>query len=113
MKTHLLKLPALLIGMIMGALPIGRVQAQVHSQSARPWFGAGEFTSERDRADGSPQRGSRKRVFAAALGDNQNTVRWSISGGQAGRHHPVEQATRRVLFRRLQKLFVANGGDGT
>lgn len=119
MKLQLPRFAALLMGMVIGALPIGRVQAQqsTPTNSSAPLvlvqrIPLPDVTGRMDHL-GVDIAG--KRLFAAALGDNQNTV--EVVDFQAGKRVATIRGQSRpqgVFYSGdFKKLFVANGGDGT
>jgi DNA-binding beta-propeller fold protein YncE len=110
---------ALLLGLAFGAFPIGRLSAQ---QSTPTNSGAPLVLVQRiplsnvtGRMDHLGVDLAGKRVFAAALGDNQNTV--EVIDLRAGKRVATIRGQSRpqgVFYSAdFKKLFVANGGDGT
>ena len=110
---------ALLLGLTIGAFPSGRLSAQ---QSTPPNSSAPLVLVQRiplpnvtGRMDHLGVDLAGKRVFAAALGDNQNTV--EVIDLQAGKRVATIRGQSRpqgVFYSAdFKKLFVANGGDGT
>ena len=119
MKTHLPRFAALLLGLAMGALPIGGVSAQ---QSAPTNSSAPLVLVQRiplpnvtGRMDHLGIDLEGKRLFAAALGDNQNTV--EVIDLQAGKRVSTIRGQSRpqgVFYSTdFKRLFVSNGDGGT
>jgi DNA-binding beta-propeller fold protein YncE len=119
MDKTVLKFAALLIGLFLGALPIGRVQAQqsVAINSSAPLILVQRIPMPNvtGRMDHLGVDLAGKRLFAAALGDNQNTVEViDLQKGQRVATIRGQSRPQGVFYSAdFKRLFVANGGDGT
>jgi DNA-binding beta-propeller fold protein YncE len=119
MKPQLPRFAALLLGLAIGALPIGRVSAQqsVAANSTAPLVLVQRIPlpNVTGRMDHLSIDLEGNRLFAAALGENQNTV--EVVDIKAGKRVSTIRGQSRpqgVFYSAdFKRLFVANGGDGT
>lgn len=110
---------ALMLGLAVGGMPFGGVSAQqpVETNSGAPLVLVQRIPlpNVAGRMDHLGVDLAGKRLFAAALGDNQNTV--EVVDIQAGKRVATIRGQSRpqgVFYSAdFKKLFVANGGDGT
>jgi len=117
MKTF--RFAPLLLGLAIGALPIGRVSDQqsvaANSTASLVLVQRIPLPNVTGRMDHLSIDLEGNRLFAAALGDNQNTV--EVIDLHAGKRVATIRGQSRpqgVFYSAdFKKLFVANGGDGT
>src|SRR6266446_7624940 len=122
MKKYLSSFIALLIGIVIGGLPVGGGAAQPAPAAGPTNVSAPLVLVQRipmpkvtGRMDHLGVDLEGKRVFAAALGDNQNTV--EVVDFQAGKRIatiPGQGKPQGVFYSAdFKKLFVSNGDAGT
>ena len=117
MKTF--RFTTFLLGLAIGALPIGRASAQLSTptNSSAPLVLVQRIPlpNVTGRMDHLGVDIAGHRLFAAALGDNQNTV--EVIDLQAGKRISTIRGQSRpqgVFYSAdFKRLFVSNGGDGT
>ena len=109
----------LLFGIVLGGMPFGGVSAQqsTATKSSAPLVLVQRIPlpNVKGRMDHLGIDVEGKRLFAAALGDNQNTV--EVIDLQAGKRVstiPGQSRPQGVFYSTaFKRLFVSNGGDGT
>ena len=110
---------ALLLGLAIGALPIGSISAQqsAPTNSSAPLVLVQRIPlpNVKERMDHLGIDVEGKRLFAAALGDNQHTVEvMDIQVGKRVSTIPAQSKPQGMFYSAdFKKLFVSNGGDGT
>ena len=119
MKTHLSRFASLLIGMLIGGLPVSGLSAQqsapINSSAPLLLVQRIPLPNVTGRMDHLGIDIEGKRLFAAALGDNQNTV--EVIDLQAGKRISSisgQSKPQGVFYSTdFKRLFVSNGDGGT